>query len=96
VYKHERGQLVRSGEEILAGDPTKYREGARYQAPEFGLYSTAPDRFRFYQMLLNGGTYTGRRYLTRQSIETMTEVFTPDVQPSGWLGGSGYGLTFES
>lgn len=46
-------------------------------------------------MLLNGGTYAGRRYLTRQSIETMTQVFTPDVQPSGWLGGSGYGLTFE-
>jgi CubicO group peptidase (beta-lactamase class C family) len=22
-------------------------------------------------------------------------VFTPDVNPSGWLGGTGYGLTFE-
>jgi CubicO group peptidase (beta-lactamase class C family) len=25
----------------------------------------------------------------------MTRVFTPDVKPSGWLGGTGYGLTFE-
>ena len=95
VYKHEGGKLARSGDEVLAGDPTKFREGARYPAPEFGLYSTAPDLLHFYQMLLSGGTYQNRRYLTRQSIETMTQVFTPDVQPSGWLGGSGYGLTFE-
>jgi CubicO group peptidase (beta-lactamase class C family) len=46
-------------------------------------------------MLLNGGVLDGREYLTRQSIKTMTRVFTPDVSPSGWLGGTGYGLTFE-
>ena len=46
-------------------------------------------------MLLNGGTYDGKRYLSRQSIETMTRTFTPDVQPSGHLGGTTYGLTFE-
>ncbi len=95
VYRHSNGKLVRSGAEILAGDPAQYRAGARYPAPEFGLYSTAADLFRFYQMLLNGGELDGRRYLTRQSIETMTRVFTPDVTPSGWLGGTGYGLTFE-
>lgn len=95
VYKHENGRLVRAGGEILAGDPAKYRAGAVYPAPEFGLYSTAGDLFRFYQMLLNGGKYEGRRYLSRRSIETMTRVFTPPVKPSGWLGGTGYGLTFE-
>jgi CubicO group peptidase (beta-lactamase class C family) len=95
VYRHSKGKLVRSGPEILAGDPALYRAGAKYPAPEFGLYSTATDLFRFYQMLLNGGTLDGREYLTRQSIETMTRVFTPDVTPSGWLGGTGYGLTFE-
>ena len=43
------------------------------------------------------GTFVldGHRYLSRQSVETMTRVFTPDVKPSGWLGGTGYGLTFE-
>jgi CubicO group peptidase (beta-lactamase class C family) len=46
-------------------------------------------------MLLAGGTADGRRYLSRQSIATMTRVFTPNVSPSGWLGGTGYGLTFE-
>ncbi len=95
VYRHEGGKLVRAGSDILAGDPTKYRAGAKYPAPEFGLYTTAPDLFRFYQMLLNGGEYNGRRYLSRQTVETMTRVFTPNVTPSGWLGGTGYGLTFE-
>jgi len=95
VYQHANGKLVRAGDEILAGDPTKYRQGAKYPAPEFGLYSTAPDLFKFYQMLLNGGEYEGRRYLSRQAVETMTRVFTPNVTPSGWLGGTGYGLTFE-
>lgn len=95
VYKHVDGKLVRSGGEILAGDPTLYRSGAKYPAPEFGLYTTAADLLRFYQMLLNGGTLDGRRYLSRQAVETMTRVFTPDVKPAGWLGGTGYGLTFE-
>ena len=96
VYKHAGGKLVRSGAEILAGDPAKYRQGAKYPAPEFGLYSTAPDLARFYQMLLNGGEFEGRRYLSRQAIATMTRVFTPNVKPSGWMGGgTGYGLTFE-
>ena len=95
VYKHTGGKLVRSGDEILAGDAAKYRAGAKYPAPEFGLYSTAPDLFNFYQMLLDGGMYKGKRYLSRQSIETMTRVFTPEVTPAGWLGGTGYGLTFE-
>jgi len=95
VYKHVDGKLVRSGAEVLAGDPATYRKGAVYPAPEFGLYSTAGDLFRFYQMLLNGGTLDGHRYLSKQAIQTMTRVFTPDVKPSGWLGGTGYGLTFE-
>lgn len=95
VYKHAAGHLVRSGAEILAGDPALYRAGAKYSAPEFGLYSTAPDLLKFYRMLLDGGTSNGRRYISRQSLATMTRVFTPNVSPSGWLGGTGYGLTFE-
>jgi CubicO group peptidase (beta-lactamase class C family) len=46
-------------------------------------------------MLLNGGVANGHRFLSRQSIDTMRQVFTPDVNPSGHLGGTGYGLTFE-
>jgi len=95
VYKHAGGKLVRAGDEVLAGDPARYRAGARYPGPEYALYSTAGDLVKFYQMLLAGGEFGGRRYLSRQAIDTMTRVFTPTVDPSGWLGGTGYGLTFE-
>ncbi|BBH21769.1 penicillin-binding protein [Paenibacillus baekrokdamisoli] len=37
-----------------------------------GLYSTLEDLFRFGQMLLNNGSYEGRRILSRKSIERMT------------------------
>jgi CubicO group peptidase (beta-lactamase class C family) len=95
VYRHVDGKLVRAGENTLGGDSTLYRAGAIYPGPEFALYSTANDLLHFYQMLLNGGTYQGRRYLSKRSIETMRTIFTPDVQPSGAFGGTGYGLTFE-
>src|SRR5277367_2873455 len=77
VYKHVDGKLVLSGFSTLAGDSTKFRPNMRYPAPEFGLYSTAGDLDRFYQMFLNGGTYNGVRFLSKQSTATMTRVFTP-------------------
>ncbi len=96
VYTHRDGKLVLAGPGTAGGDSTRFRPDMKYPAPEFGLYSTASDLDRFYQMLLNGGVYNGVRFLSKQSIETMTRVFTPDdVKPSGWLGGTGYGLTFE-
>ncbi|HWD98338.1 MAG TPA: serine hydrolase domain-containing protein [Bryobacteraceae bacterium] len=97
VYRHQNGKLVRAGAEILGGDPALYRKGAKYPAPEFGLYSTAEDLSHFYQMMLNGGTYNGRRYLSRQAVDLMREVHTGNIAPAGWipLGGSGYGLAWE-
>lgn len=95
VYEGHDGKLTRSSGKILGGDPANYLQGAKYPAPGWGLYSTAEDLFRFYQMILNGGTYNGRRYLSRFSIDLMREVHTGDLNPSGWLGGSGYGLAWE-
>jgi CubicO group peptidase (beta-lactamase class C family) len=95
VYESHDGKLKRSPETILGGDPSLYRKGAVYPAPAWGLYSTAPDLVKFYQMMLSGGTYQGRRYLSKASVGLMTEVHTGDLNPSGWLGGSGYGLTWE-
>jgi CubicO group peptidase (beta-lactamase class C family) len=37
-----------------------------------GLFSTATDLARLYQMLLNGGTYGGRRYLTQEAVSEFT------------------------
>jgi CubicO group peptidase (beta-lactamase class C family) len=95
VYEGHDGGLKPSPGTILGGDPARHRQGAIYPSPSWGLYSTAEDLSHFYQMMLNGGTYNGRRYLSKFSVDLMTEVHTGDLNPSGWLGGSGYGLTWE-
>ncbi|MDE3198948.1 MAG: beta-lactamase family protein [Acidobacteriota bacterium] len=97
VYQTSGGKPARAGDHILGGDPTLYRKGAIYPAPEWGLYSTAEDLARFYQMMLNGGTYRGRRYLSKMAVDLMRVIHTGDIAPAGWLplGGSGYGLAWE-
>lgn len=63
-----------------------------------GMSTTADDYLRFCQMLLNGGTLDGRRYLSRSSVALMTsdhlgpKVATP-VQPGEVLMGV-QGYTF--
>ena len=95
VYQTKDGKLVPAGDNILGGDPARLRKGARYPAPEWGLFSTAADLDSVYQMMLNGGSLRGRRYLSRVTVELMTQIETADIPNSGWLGGGGYGLTWE-
>ncbi len=42
-----------------------------------GLFSTAEDLAKLYQMLLNGGEYKGKRYLTQAAIDTFTSYQYP-------------------
>lgn len=49
-----------------------------------GLYSTAPDYARFCQMLLNGGTLEGRRYLSSDAMLYLTQSQTGDL-PTGFF-----------
>jgi CubicO group peptidase (beta-lactamase class C family) len=93
VYKIEDGKLRRSGSEIIGGAPDNYRRGAKYPCPECGMFSTAEDLQAFYQMMLNGGAYNGRRLLSRQTVELMTAVHTGDL-PAGHSPGMGYGLAW--
>ena len=65
VYTFKDGKLERAGASSLGGDSTAFRPGAKYSAPEFGLYSTASDLFAFYQMMLTNGTYNGKRLLSK-------------------------------
>jgi CubicO group peptidase (beta-lactamase class C family) len=96
VHTTESGTLARSGAGILGGDSAKYRKGARYPAPEFGLFSTASDLLAFYQMMLNGGTYQGKRILSREGVEIMTTIQDPNLpKPAAWAQGGGYALTWE-
>src|SRR2546428_8213653 len=79
VYRYENGKLHRPGGDILGGDPANYPQGARYPAPEFAMYSTASDLAKFYQAMLNGGTYNGVRLLSKASVGVMTSLHTGNI-----------------
>ncbi len=66
--------------------------GPRDRPPQghAGLYSTAPDYARFCQMLLNGGTLGGRRYLTDAAMKLLTTPQTGEL-PTGFLQDDSYG-----
>jgi CubicO group peptidase (beta-lactamase class C family) len=59
--------------------------------PSGGLFSTASDLFRFYQMVLNGGELDGQRIVSQKSVADMTRVQTGSL-PAGFQPGSGWGL----
>ncbi len=50
-----------------------------YAQPAGGLYSTAGDVGRFCQMLLNGGMWQGRRYLSAEAIHQLSTNQTGNV-----------------
>lgn len=50
-----------------------------------GIYSTCRDLSKFGNMLLNGGTYNGKRVIGRKAIEAMRRIHTkPEVQDFCW------------
>jgi len=81
----------RGAEGLKKADVDLYRAGAKYSSPEAGLYSTAPDLFNFYQMMLNGGSLSGKRILSKSSVDLMTRVHTGDLK-AGFSPGMGFGL----
>jgi CubicO group peptidase (beta-lactamase class C family) len=95
VYGDKGGKLVRAPGSILGGDPAKYRQGAVFPAPGWGLYSTAEDLLHLYRMMLNDGVYEGHRYLSPFSVHLMTEPQTTGIPAVGWMRGSDYGLAWE-
>jgi CubicO group peptidase (beta-lactamase class C family) len=68
VYVQRDEKPVRAPESILGGDPAKYRKGAVFPAPAWGLYSTAADLLHLYRMMLNKGQYEGQVYLSPFSV----------------------------
>jgi len=91
--KHDRIATIYQydGKGLKKADVDLYREDAKYPSPEAGLYSTAPDLFRFHQMMLNGGSLGGRRILSKASVDLMTRVHTEDLK-AGFSPGMGFGL----
>lgn len=67
----------------------------RYACPAGGLFSTAADVGRFCQMLLNGGTLDGKRYMGAAPLQQMTSTQTGQIMNEGH-GESGYGFGFDT
>jgi CubicO group peptidase (beta-lactamase class C family) len=68
----------------------------RQPMPAGGLFSTAADVGRFCQMVLGGGEFAGKRYLSPAAVEQMTSKQTPEALKDqygfGWAtGGGGFG-----
>ena len=61
----------------------------RAPMPAGGLFSTGTDIAHFYQMLLNKGTFEGKRVLTQSAVEALTQRQTPKGLPES------YGLGFS-
>jgi CubicO group peptidase (beta-lactamase class C family) len=84
--------MVKVGADIPGGDT--FQRGPVYSGPGFALYSTAADLAKFYQMMLNKGTYQGKRLLSPSAVQIMSMVHTADLK-AGKQPGDGFGLTWE-
>jgi CubicO group peptidase (beta-lactamase class C family) len=60
-------------------------------SPSGGLFSTAGDMDRFYQMVLNGGELGGHRIVSAAGVREMTTIQTGDII-TGFTPGNGWGL----
>jgi CubicO group peptidase (beta-lactamase class C family) len=69
----------------------KLQSRDRTPFPAGGLFSTAPDLFRFYQMVLDGGKFERKQVLTRAGVELMTRTQTGDLK-TGFTEGMSFGL----
>jgi CubicO group peptidase (beta-lactamase class C family) len=67
----------------------------RHPFPGGGLFSTASDIGIFGQMVLNGGVYKGKRYLSEAAVKEMTSKQTgADIKTGYGLGWASAGDTF--
>jgi CubicO group peptidase (beta-lactamase class C family) len=85
----ESGELEPTENHFLLGLSATSRD--RFPAGNGGLFSTAPDYTRFCQMIAQGGEFGGRRYLSRESVKTMTSVQTGSLK-TGFTEGNGWGI----
>jgi CubicO group peptidase (beta-lactamase class C family) len=70
-------------------------DAKRQPFPAGGLFSTASDVGVFCQMVLNGGTYQGKRCLSEDAVRQMTSTQTGDLLNQG-KGENGYGLGWST
>jgi CubicO group peptidase (beta-lactamase class C family) len=59
--------------------------------PSGGLFSTAGDMARFYQMILGGGESDGQRIVSAAAVREMARIQTDDLK-TGFTDGNAWGL----
>ncbi|MDD4103066.1 MAG: serine hydrolase, partial [Kiritimatiellae bacterium] len=94
IARMAKSYCLKDGSAKLVAVPEIYdfaRGERRYPAANGGLYATAADYARFCQMLLNGGTYEGKRLLTPASVAALSSVQSGDLK-TGFTPGNGWGL----
>jgi CubicO group peptidase (beta-lactamase class C family) len=72
----------------------KLEDRQRTPYPAGGLYSTAADVARVYQMMISGGEYNGTRILKSESVRMMTTTQSGDIK-TGFVEGMSWGLGFQ-
>jgi CubicO group peptidase (beta-lactamase class C family) len=85
TYKLSGDALVPAHNAFLTSDPDIRREAE----PSGGLFSTAADMARFYQMVLNGGDLDGKRIVSAKGVAEMTRPQSASGKPIpyglGWF-----------
>jgi CubicO group peptidase (beta-lactamase class C family) len=95
LAKAYRPDAKRTGLEETTIGQLRYplNDRKRQPMPAGGLFSTASDVGRFCQMILSGGVYNGKRYLSKAAVEQMTTKQTGDAIKEdyglGWSTGGG-------
>ena len=88
-------QLYKPGAQPGSLEPTKHWISAlgadRTANPSAGLFSTAGDMARFYQMILDGGQWGDKQIVSADSVRELTRVQTGDLT-TGFTEGNGWGL----
>ena len=95
LAKSYKANAAKNGLEETTVTQLRYplTDRSREPMPAGGLFSTASDVARFCQMILNGGTLDGKRYLSESAVKQMTSKQTPDAVKEkygfGWSTGDG-------
>jgi CubicO group peptidase (beta-lactamase class C family) len=84
------GGLVEGSIYFLKGPLT---DRTRTPFPAGGLFSTASDVAHFYQMMLNGGLWRGKRLLSLAAATELTRTQTGEIK-TGFVDGMSYGYGF--
>ncbi|TDB65073.1 serine hydrolase domain-containing protein [Arundinibacter roseus] len=94
IHKPENGRWIPFPTTFY--DPDYPRKGAkRFFSGGAGLSSTAKDYATFLQMLVNGGAYNGRRFLSRFNTELLTTSNQTGTLYGGENGPSHFSLAFS-